>query len=253
MKADRQEIIKSLFRSKGEVKLKELEERFPECSSMTLRRDIKDLEEQGMVKRTRGGAVAMSNLVTVREDEYHKRAIINTSKKMSIAQKALQFYEPGCSLFVDNGTTLMFFAREMPDQYCTVLTSGINIASELLMKKNPVVSIIGGQLNKVSLSATGVNATQYIESINIDIAFLGSSGFTLENGLSCGTYGEREVKRAVTKRARRRVALVDSSKFGRSMPFTFAEWEEIEALVSDDGLPEEVIREVEKRGVKVIL
>ena len=87
MKADRREEIKTIFRTKGEIKLKELEERFPDCSSMTLRRDIKYLEEQGLVRRTRGGAVAMSNIMLVTEDDYQKRAMYNTKRKSRLPKR----------------------------------------------------------------------------------------------------------------------------------------------------------------------
>ena len=114
VKADRREEIKTIFRTKGEIKLKELEERFPDCSSMTLRRDIKYLEEQGLVRRTRGGAVAMSNIMLVTEDDYQKRAMYNTKKKIEIAKKAVKIFQRGCSIYVDAGSTMMFLAREIP-------------------------------------------------------------------------------------------------------------------------------------------
>jgi len=115
-----------------------------------------------------------------------------------------------------------------------------------------LVNIVGGQINKSSFSTTGSFATQFINSINIDIAFIGSTVCSVESGLSCGTYLECEVKREAIRRARKCIALVDSSKFGRNMPFTFAAWEDIDVLITDDGLPLEVAQRIEANGVEVI-
>ena len=124
--------------------LKELEVTFPDCSSMTLRRDLKYLEDTGYVKRTRGGAVALSRLSMSAEDQYSRRALDNTSAKKEIAKKAAKYIESGRSLYLDSGTTLMLFAKEIPDDYFSILTSGPNIALELIKSAKPNVTIIGG-------------------------------------------------------------------------------------------------------------
>ena len=89
MNTERREEIKELLRERGEVKLKDLEQHFPNCSSMTLRRDLKFLEDNGYVKRTRGGAVAMSRLSIAAEDIYSERALENVAEKYVIAKKSV--------------------------------------------------------------------------------------------------------------------------------------------------------------------
>lgn len=252
MKEGRQEIIKELFRTKGEVKLKELEERFPDCSSMTLRRDIISLEEQGLVKRTRGGAVAMSNIMIVTEDVYHKRASINTGKKVEIAQKAASLFTQGCSIFIDAGSTMMYFQKELPDEYCSILTTGVNVALELMKRQNPIVTILGGQLNKSSFSVTGINTGNMLEEMNIDVAFMSATGCTFDSGFTCGTYTDCELKRKVVHKARRTIILMDSTKFGRNMPFTFADIEDVDILVTDGDMPKDVSKGFQDGGITVL-
>ncbi len=252
MKESRQEIIKEMFRTKGEVKLRELEERFPQCSSMTLRRDIISLEEQGLVKRTRGGAVAMSKIMIVTEDVYHKRASINTEKKLEIAKKAAALFTQGCSIFIDAGSTMMFFERELPDEYCSILTTGVNVALELMKKKNPIVTIVGGQLNKSSFAVTGINTGNMLDDMNIDVAFLASTGCTFDSGFTCGTYTDCELKRRMVHKARRTIILMDSTKLGKNMPFTFANIDEVDVVVSDSQIPRDVVRQFESRGITVL-
>jgi len=248
MKTDRREEIKSMFRTQGEIKLKELEEKFPNCSSMTLRRDIKYLEEQGLVRRTRGGAVAMSNIMLVTEDDYQKRSMFNTKKKVEVAKKAVNIFQRGSSMYIDAGSTMMFLAREIPDEYCSILTSGVNIAMELMKKNIPIITMIGGEIDRTSMSVAGVNSSDFISSINIDIAFMATSGFTQNSGMTCGTYTECDIKRAVLRRARKKVVLIDSTKYGKNMPFTFANLEDIDIVVCDDELCDEAVALIKDSG-----
>ena len=232
--------------------LKELECMFPDCSSMTLRRDLKYLEENGFVKRTRGGAVALSRLSMSAEDVYSFRALDNIDAKTTIAKKAAQYIEHGRSLFLDSGTTIMQFAKEVPDDYITILTSGPNIALELIKKAKPSVTVIGGQLNRNTVSLSGASANIFLSSVNIDIAFLASSGFSLQNGFTSGTYSECELKKDVLMRASKVIVLMDSSKVGKSLPYTFCTLDDIDILISDNDLHDDIIHAADEKGVTVI-
>lgn len=252
MNTERREEIKDILRKRGEVKLKELEELFTSCSSMTLRRDLKYLEDNGLIKRTRGGAVAMSRLSIAAEDIYSQRALENVAQKYVIAKKALQFIERGRSIYVDSGTTMMLFAREMADEYLSVMTSGLNIGLELIKKSKPSVTLIGGQVNRGTISVSGINSASFIREVNIDIAFMATSGFSIESGFTSGTYTECEIKKEVVNRARKTIVLMDSAKINRIMPFTYAHLEDIDVLVSDGECDEQLLSEAKRKNVIVI-
>ena len=252
MNTDRREAIKEMLRQKGEVKLKELEEMFPQYSTMTLRRDLKNLEDDGYIKRTRGGAVAMSRLSVAAEDIYSERTLENIAQKYAIAKKAQQFIERGRSIYLDSGTTMMLFTREMKDEYLSVMTSGVNIAMELIKKHKPSVTLIGGQLNRNTISVSGINSAMFLKEVNIDIAFMAASGFSMENGFTSGTYTECDIKREVINRARQVIMLMDSRKIDKIMPFTFAVMEDIDVLISDGELDEVIRREANRKGVEII-
>ncbi|MEF9863675.1 MAG: DeoR/GlpR family DNA-binding transcription regulator [Christensenellaceae bacterium] len=252
MNTERREEIKELLRARGEVKLRDLEQHFTECSSMTLRRDLKFLEDNGFVKRTRGGAVAMSRLSIAAEDIYSERALENVAQKYTIAKKALQFIERGRSIYVDAGTTMMLFTREMEDEYLSIMTSGVNIAMELIKKQKPSVTLIGGQVNRNTISVSGVNSCSFVREVNIDIAFMASSGFSIENGFTSGTYTECEIKKEVVNRARKVIVLMDSKKIDKIMPFTYAYMEDIDVLISDGDLEEEIVKEANRRNVLIV-
>jgi DeoR family fructose operon transcriptional repressor len=248
----RREEIKKLLDTKGEVFLTELEALFPDCSSMTLRRDLKYLEDSGLVKRTRGGAVALSRLSIAAEDVYSRRALENTDAKTAIAQKAAALLENGRSLYLDSGTTLMHLAKEIPDDYISILTSGPNIALELIKKNRPNVMLIGGQLSRNTLSVSGAGAGHFLEGVNIDVAFMASSGFSLEHGFTSGTYSECDLKREVLHMASKAILLMDSSKVGKNLPYTFATLADVDVLVSDDKLPREIVDAARQQGVTVV-
>lgn len=252
MKQERREAIKELLRTQGEVRLKDLEQRFSDCSSMTLRRDLKYLEENGLVKRTRGGAVAMSQLSPAVEDLYSERVQENVAQKVQIAKKAQQFVEKGRSIYVDSGTTMMLFTREMADEHLSVLTSGVNIALELIKKQKPQVTLIGGQVNRSTISVSGISSAAMIREVNIDTAFIAASGYSASNGFTSGTYTECEIKREVLQRARQRIVLMDSMKVDRVMAFTFAGMQDIDILITDAGLPDAVMRRARECGVEII-
>lgn len=252
MNSERREGIKEMLRQRGEVKLKDLEVSFPDCSSMTLRRDLKFLEDNGFVKRTRGGAVAMSRLSIASEDIYSERALENVAQKYLIAKKAQQFIERGRSIYVDAGTTMMLFAREMKDEYLSIMTSGVNIALELIKKQKPSVTLIGGQVNRNTISVSGITSCSFIREVNIDIAFVASSGFSMENGFTSGTYTECEIKKEVINRARQKIVMMDSKKVDKIMPFTYATMEDIDILISDGELDEEIVNEANRKGVQII-
>lgn len=252
MTSNRREMIQQILRESGEVSLKTLATLFPDVSTMTLRRDLAFLEEQGVLIRTRGGAVSMQRLKMSEEDEYVKRATVNSEPKLIIARKAAQLAEPGRSLYLDSGTTIMSMAKALSDQNYSIITSGPNIALELARKLHPTITLAGGVLNRSTLSSSGQPALDVINRINIDIAFMGTSGLSLANGFTSGSFAECEVKHAAIQKARRVVFLMDRSKLDRTLPYTFANLQDVDTLVTDAPLPAEIAEAARQAGVKVI-
>ena len=249
MTADRRATINQYIQSRGEIRFKELEERYPGVSSMTLRRDLEFLERQGRIIRIRGGAKSLAHLSMIKEAAYTQRQVENTDAKMIIAEKAIQLIHEGQSIYVDSGTTCMCLAQRMKDQHLFVLTPAPNIALELVKNQNIKINLTGGQLNRDTLTLSGFNAVKYVKTLNIDLAFMAPSAFTVQNGFSCGDYFEAELKRLVIRKARQVVMLIDSSKLDRNMPHTFAKLQNLYALITDKPLPEAYIKSVRRAHV----
>jgi DeoR/GlpR family transcriptional regulator of sugar metabolism len=251
---DRQHQILQLIEQKGEIQLQQLKEIFPEVSTMTLRRDLISLENEGYLIRTYGGAVSAKKLyaATGEEDAYSRRAAENVEAKSRIAEKAVSLVEKGRSIYFDAGSTLMCLTKILPDDNFSIVTSGTNIALELVKKLNTSVVGLGGTLNRNTLSMSGPNAISFLDTINIDIAFMSASGFSVDSGYTVSNIYEGELKRKVVKKAKKVIMLMDTSKINKNMVFTYAKLEDIDIWVCEKQLPKEVEAEAKKFNVQVL-
>lgn len=251
MSIARREKVLTLLRENGTVMLKELEKLFPEVSSMTLRRDLEYFENLGEAVRIRGGARYIRTMGE-QEDVYALRAAKNQDAKNKIARLALKFIEPRRSVYIDAGSTGMFLARSLPDLNFSVVTSGINVAMEISKRYKPSVTMLGGLINRNNLAASGNQSGQIISQLNIDTALIVGSAFSLKNGFTVGNYEEGVLKKSIISKAEKVIMLIDSSKFGKTMPFTFAHMEDIDILITDKRPSEEVMELTQKSQIKVI-
>ena len=238
MKRDRIEEIAELLDKRGKLTLEQLEEHFPNVSQMTLRRDLFQLEEEGKIIRVRGGAMSVKEVQKTSGEPYTKRTTIHTDEKIMIAQKAAGLIDEGSSIFIDGGTTALYLAKEMPDIVCTVFTNGIVVAKELAQKKNITINLLGGELIKENLSTASPLSSLYFTDTNFELAIISASAFTPENGFSCGSQVEADLLRLVRKKAKFLYMMLDSSKIGKIMPYTFVRPTDINVLITDDSFPE---------------
>lgn len=254
MNTDRQHQILQLLEQKGEVQLQQLKELFPDVSMMTLRRDLISLEANGHLIRTYGGAVSTRKLAmgNGEEDAYSRRAAENVDSKIKIAEKAVLMVEKGRSVYFDAGSTVMQLARLLPDDSYSVVTSGANIALELVKKLRTSVVTLGGLVNRNTLSSSGPNALAHLDTMNIDMAFMAASGYSVDNGFTVSNVYECELKRKIISRAKKAILLMDTSKINKDLPFTYATLEDIDVWVCDKELPQEVAAEAKKYGVEII-
>lgn len=244
--------IRDVILERGELRVSELCAMFPDTSPMTIRRDLTELEAARLIVRTHGGA--RTYLPSSREPWYNEREGVCAIQKGQIARKAVTLLNKTRCIFLDAGTTTMALVRLLPQEGLNVITSSINGAMEIAMTrpKLPVI-VMGGSLNPKTFSCSGPNSQSLIESLNIDTAFMGSSGFSNGSGFTAGDFAECEFKRAVITRAERVIMLMDSSKLGVNMPYTFARPRDINVMVSDQFLPSDTVRMLREQNVDVQL
>ena len=242
----RQEQIREYIEQKNVVTIKELQALFPNVSLMTIHRDLDALERNGAVVKFRGGAksVRLSG-----DPEFNVRMRENNTGKNVMASKALALIQPHTSVFLDASTTNLALAKNLPDINVNIFTTGPSIALELCRLHNPVVTVCCGTINRKNLALSGQNTLEMLDKINIDLAFIGVSGCSVEAGFTCGTESDMLVKKLVIKKARTSVLMCGQEKLSCLMPYTFATLSDVDYLICDTPMPEIFQQAAQETGV----
>lgn len=245
----RRQEMSRLINERERISIKELQQIFPGISLMTIHRDLDALESTGLIVKVRGGARSVHHKV---DPSLEIRSRENLAGKTIVAQKAAELAKGATCVFLDSGTTCIALAKIMPDTPMTIVTTGPNVALVLARLKHPEVTLCPGTLNKENLTVSGQSTLEFLGNINIDIAFIGVSGYGKTEGFTCGRESEMAVKRRVIRHARQTVILCDHTKLSRVMPFTFAKLEEIDCLAIDKELPKDLRELADLSGVTVL-
>lgn len=233
---ERREKIVELVNRLGTVSFAQLKAAFPDVSEMTLRTDLKTLDEERRLVRVHGGAKSVEVVVGT-DDFLLRRALRCAPEKAQIAQKTLALLRPDMTIYLDSGSTTTALARLIPDERFQIFTSSLSCANELLRLTKARVFLPGGFVNRYSQSLCGIEAVRTVSRINFDLALIGTTSFSDKTGFSCGMEEEAQLKRAVIAQAEQSYVLMDAGKVGLTSTFSFATLDEVDGIVSDDGLP----------------
>ena len=245
----RQEQIKEMIEVRKVVSIRQLQAAFPTVSLMTIHRDLDALVNSGSIVKFRGGAKAVRH---AGDPEFNERMRENNSGKQAIARKALELIQPNNALFLDASTTNLSLAKALPDINLNIFTTGPSIALELCRLQNPVVTLCCGTINRKNLAVSGQNTLEMLDNINIDLAFIGVSGCSLDAGFTCGTEGDMLVKRLVIQKARTSVVMCTQEKLRCLMPYTFGSIEDVDYIVTDGTMPEEFVAAAKKANTQLL-
>ena len=249
---ERQQHIARSVEEFGRVRVTDLAERF-EVSEVTIRKDLRVLETEGRVVRAHGGALAPGRSRPERAFEVRER--LQRTEKERIGATAANLVIDGESIALDASTTALAMARSLRARggwvHLTVITNGLRIASELVGQHGITVAMPGGFVRSEALSVVGPLGSGLLERVNIQKAFMGAAGFTLETGLSDATDEEAQIKRLIVGAAREVVALIDHTKWGRSAFATFCPTDMLTAVVTDGEAPAEMAEALRERLVVV--
>ncbi len=253
----RQQIVKDIDTFEDNHIILRLSQKYG-VSEMTIRRDLKVLEDNGVIKRTYGGAVRWPAVqieppLLARD----KRVPLATSQKTRIARYAAQnLVESGAIFILEGGTTATAMAPYLADQDdLTVVTNGLATAEELRrhMPWSATVLCPGGILRPDSCTFVGPITERFFREFHAHRLFLSATGLTLREGVTDPNILEIQVKRAMAGSAQAVVLLMDSSKFGVRSLMKVIDWSEVHTLVTDDGAPAEMLDSLRGHGVKVII
>lgn len=220
-------------------------------TSETVRRDLTALERHGLLRRVHGGAIPLERLGF--EPGIAARDAVLTAEKERIAKAALEELPAEGSILLDAGTTTARLADALPsDRELTVVTNSLPIAMKLSTRPNLTMLFLGGRVRGRTLAAVDVWATRALEDTFVDVAFIGTNGFSVERGLTTPDSTEAAVKAAMIGSARRAIVLADHTKFGNDNLIRFGSLEDVELLITDSGLDRSFVPTIETTGVQVV-
>ncbi len=247
----RRNAIVELINEKGTVSFSQIKDAFPNVSEMTLRTDLKLLDEGKRILRIHGGARSVQVIIGT-DDFLNRKSVRNIPEKQKIAQKALTLLRSDTTVYLDSGSTATVLARQFPDQSCLIYTTGLSCATELADLSKSMVMLPGGQLNRYSQSVFGFSAIKELERVNFHQAFLGITGYHPAAGFTCGISDEAILKQTAIRQSEQVVLLMDSSKVGVKCSFHVCGLSDIDIIVSDGNLPAEMLAECRRYGVEVL-
>jgi DeoR family fructose operon transcriptional repressor len=200
----------------------------------TVRKDLIALERQGQLRRVHGGALPLHDLSF--EPEVSAR-IEYADEKRRIAKAALAHLPRTGTILIDAGSTTARLAELIPpDRHLTVFTNTLPTALVLVGKPNITVHTLGGRVRNLTLAEVDSWAARTLSEINVDIAFLGANGISLDRGLTTPDPAEAAIKRLMIGCARRRILLSDHSKIGQVSTHRYGELTDLDLLITDTGI-----------------
>lgn len=230
----RREKIFELIKEDGSAKVVSLAKIF-KVTEPTIRQDLEKLEEDGLVTREHGGAYLKNVDLNVSTVSLANQE--NMDKKEIIAQKCLDFIEPGDTIILDSGSTTSEIARKLKGfKGLTVITNAVNIA--LILGGEPGIEVIvtGGEFKPPTLSLTGQKAADFFEGINAQKLFLATAGISLKAGLTYPSISDLVVKKAMIEAAEVTYLAADSTKFGKSAFASLGALSLINYIITDEGI-----------------
>jgi DeoR family transcriptional regulator, aga operon transcriptional repressor len=248
---ERHQHILTKLQEKGQVQVIDLCEDLS-VSSVTIRKDLKLLEDKGLLFRTHGGAT-QNNPYTI-DRPVNEKETMQTGEKKLIGAAAAKLVQPNDSILIASGTTVMALAKNIqPQESLTVITSALNVAMELLRHPEVEVLQLGGLLRRSSSSVTGPYAESVLADFSCSKLFLGVDGIDIEFGLTTTNVMEARLNRQMINISQKTIVLADSSKFGRRGFGRICGFEDIDEIITDKGISEHTIDTLKGMGVKVTI
>ncbi len=246
----RQQIL-NLLEENGTINVNDLAERF-QLSLVTIRNDLDDLEKEGLLQRTFGGAV-FSHRSRFNES-FRERIQQHRDAKRAVAIAALGFIKDGDTIILDAGTSTLALAQLLKERAMSlfVITSSVPAALELSSGGYDIL-LLGGIVRNKSLALLGRETLTILERYRADKAFLGSSGFTAKRGHSTPNPDDAQIKEAIMRASDETYVLVDSSKYGHDCLTTFARYRDVNLTITDSRLSRSQAAILEAAGARLCI
>lgn len=249
--AERRSNIVRMTEQHGSVRVSELSKLFG-VTEETIRRDLEELEKNGYLKRTYGGAISVKG--TGFEMPFTRRVESNRKEKNLIGKQAAALVKEGETVMLDASTTALWVARHLVSKrHLTVMTNSVQIVMELANRPGINVISTGGNLRDRSLSFVGPLAQRAVASYFVDKLFMSGKGLAPEEGLTDSNELEVELKKQMMTAARESICVVDSSKIGHKAFARIAGVEDFTKIITDPGIEPAMADAIRQKGTELII
>jgi len=245
--SQRKALITRRLMQDGEIVAKTLAAEL-DLSEDTIRRDLREMAAEGLLKRVHGGALPLSPPLP----DFAARQSVATDEKAALGARAAAMVEPGQVIFLDGGTTAAALARALPRSFgFTVVTHSPTIACELERHPTAEVVLVGGQLYKHSMVATGAMALDAIRGLKADLYFMGVTAAHPTHGLTTGDMEEAATKRAIAENAAATWTLLTREKIGSASPWKIMPLTAATGLILPGGMEPETLVPYRELGLEI--
>ncbi len=248
-------LILQLLRETGEISVERLCEQL-RVSVHTVRRDLQEMENRGLLRRKHGGAAILEPLLYegFKADKSFQELVGRFSaEKRRIGRAAAETIQDGEVIALTAGTTTTEVIRNLPlNKHLVVVANTVNVAMELSTRKDVDVFMTGGHLRGEWFSLVGTTAIESMRKVMVDRLFIGVNGIDAERGLTCYNSDEAEINRAMVRQAKRKIAVVDSSKFGVVAHWSICETQDVDVIITDTAISKIELKKFSKKGIQVI-
>ncbi|MEP5254365.1 MAG: DeoR/GlpR family DNA-binding transcription regulator [Winogradskyella arenosi] len=248
---DRHKQILKKLKADGFVTVNDLSEEF-NVSLVTIRKDLKLLEEKKLLFRSHGKAIPVNPYIT--ENPVQIKEKINATEKNKIAMAAVQTLEPHDSIIIASGTSVIEFARHIkPLEGLTVLSASLSTALILAKNKDIEVMQLGGVVRPSSASVIGPIGEKMLAEFTFTKLFLGVDGIDLEYGLTTTNLMEASLNKAMIKAAQKIIVLADASKFNKKGFGRICELNEVDQIITDSNIDAKTKSRLIELGVELTI
>lgn len=250
---ERRQIILQKLEENGKVRVADLSKEL-NCSEVTIRNDIKNMDEAGLLTRTHGGAIRIEK-EPVRK--YSAESIYrHVAEKKKIAACAYEFIENRDTIMMDDASNTFYLAlhiKEHPEKRVAVVTNSLLIGNELAGVSHVDLYMVGGYVGGHLSAILGEPAINHIEQFHVDKAFIGVHGINFDVGLTSIAEPQRQVKKAIVKAASKVYVLADHSKFGGGYLSVVCPIKDIYKIITDDEVSTKHIKQAETHQVPLVI
>ncbi|MEF9988985.1 MAG: DeoR/GlpR family DNA-binding transcription regulator [Christensenellaceae bacterium] len=246
---ERKHLIVELVNKNVKTTVINLCERFG-VSPATIRNDLRELEEAGLLKRTHGGAI--SNTKANYEPNAYQKEVENVEEKKMIAKYAAKYVQEGDTIVLDTGTTTFELAKLLVNYNdLTVITNDLQIAAFLERNAKANIIMAGGAVRRNFHCTAGQKAIDTISDLNADKCFLGANGVSIARGVTTPNIDTAYVKTKLVELGAEVILLVDSTKIEKANFVRFADLAQIDILITDEHANSEYVEKIEEKDVLV--